>query len=144
MAPDVLQICLLLSCYHCTRTSSSDVLTTLSRSSEGSLIAAVPEQSCLFCPVVSAQRADIWHAGEQGNVDKAYFRELEALYLLRLLQLSCLSNLESCAFDLQDATAVLTAPLQRELPRSSHESPHVPYSQFNRMPAVTLYGHMTL
>lgn len=49
---------------------------------------------------------------EQGNVDKAYFRELEALYLLRLLQLSCLSNLESCAFDLQDATAVLTARLQ--------------------------------
>lgn len=44
--------------------------------------------------------------------DKAYFRELEAIYLLRLLLLSCTTRLESCAYELQDPTAVLTAKLQ--------------------------------
>lgn len=44
--------------------------------------------------------------------DKAFFRELEAIYLLRLLLLSCTTSLESCAYELQDASAVLTAKLQ--------------------------------
>ncbi|KAL3158741.1 hypothetical protein ABBQ32_011470 [Trebouxia sp. C0010 RCD-2024] len=44
--------------------------------------------------------------------NKAYFRELEAIYMLRLSLLSCTSNLELCAYELQDASAVLTAKLQ--------------------------------
>lgn len=48
--------------------------------------------------------------------DKAYFRELEAIYTLRLLLLSCTSNLEMCAYELQDASAILTAKLQ-SMPR---------------------------
>ena len=44
--------------------------------------------------------------------DKAFFRELEALYLLRLLLISCASSLETCAYELQDSSAVLTARLQ--------------------------------
>lgn len=44
--------------------------------------------------------------------DKAYFRELEAIYVLRLLLTHCSSSLESCAYELQDASAVLTAKLQ--------------------------------
>lgn len=44
--------------------------------------------------------------------DKAFFRELEAIYLLRLLLLGCTTSLESCAYELQDASAVLTAQLQ--------------------------------
>ena len=47
--------------------------------------------------------------------DKAYFRELEAIYLLRLLLISCSSSLESCAYELQDASAVLTSKLQSTL-----------------------------
>ena len=45
--------------------------------------------------------------------DKAYFRELEAVYLLRLLLASCGFSLENCAYDLQDASALLTARMQR-------------------------------
>ncbi len=44
--------------------------------------------------------------------DKAFFRELEAVYLLRLLLISCVSSLETCAYELQDSSAVLTARLQ--------------------------------
>ncbi|DBB01935.1 hypothetical protein WJX77_010097 [Trebouxia sp. C0004] len=44
--------------------------------------------------------------------DKAFFRELEAVYLLRLLLISCASSLETCAYELQDSSAVLTARLQ--------------------------------
>ncbi len=44
--------------------------------------------------------------------DKAFFRELEALYLLRLLLISCSSSLESCAYALQDPNPILTACLQ--------------------------------
>lgn len=51
-------------------------------------------------------------------MDKAYFRELEAIYMLRLLLLSCTSSLETCAYELQDASAVLTAKLQ-SMPKSS-------------------------
>lgn len=46
--------------------------------------------------------------------DKSYFRELEAVYLLRLLLANCGSTLESCAYEMQDASAVLTAKLQRK------------------------------
>ena len=44
--------------------------------------------------------------------DKEFFRELEAIYLLRLLLISCSSSLESCAYELQDASAVLSAKLR--------------------------------
>jgi hypothetical protein len=44
--------------------------------------------------------------------DKTFFRELEAVYLLRLLLISCASSLETCAYELQDSSAVLTARLQ--------------------------------
>ena len=46
--------------------------------------------------------------------DKSYFRELEAIYLLRLLLANCGATLESCAYEMQDASAVLTAKLQRK------------------------------
>ena len=48
--------------------------------------------------------------------DRSYFRELEATYLLRLLIASCGSTLESCAYEMQDASAILTAKMQSELP----------------------------
>lgn len=48
--------------------------------------------------------------------DKAFFRELEALYLLRLLLISCTSSLETCAFELRDASTILTARLQSKQP----------------------------
>ena len=54
--------------------------------------------------------------------DKAFFRELEAIYLLRLLLLSCTTSLESCAYELQDASAVLTAKLQ-SMPHIGPPSP---------------------
>lgn len=44
--------------------------------------------------------------------DTTYFRELEAMYLLRLLLGSCGSTLESCAYEMQDASAILKAGVQ--------------------------------
>ena len=44
--------------------------------------------------------------------DKAFFRELEAVYLLRLLLISCSSSMEGFAYDLQDPGPALTALLQ--------------------------------
>lgn len=51
--------------------------------------------------------------------DAAYFRELEAMYLLRLLLASCGSTLESCAYEMQDASGILTASIKSKSPLMS-------------------------
>lgn len=48
----------------------------------------------------------------QAPDDKAYFRELEAIYVLRVILLTCTSSLEICAYEYQNASPLLTAKLQ--------------------------------